>query len=204
MNSPEIVSPNSETIEGDATIVPDNGGSAAPLDPPADPPADDAPEYDHEAPWGRKADGTPRRKPGRRGAGETGPDPATVDRLNSVGSPPPRRPPPPRTENQPHTPPPIVVDYDNLGKIAATVFFNGGVAIFGKDWEPSFENKEPEQIASAFSKYFESVQMVDISPGWALAITLGMYGVRRMDKPTIRDRLKGAIIWAKSRMPWGR
>lgn len=163
-------------------------------------PTEPEPELTDDAPWGRKADGTPRKKPGRRGADDMG---ATYDRLNSVGSPPPRRPAPPPSESLPEPEPAIAPDYDQIGKIAAGVFFATGEAAFGADWSPDTANKEHLQIANAFSKYFESQQLSDISPGWALVLTLGSYTIKRFHKPTIRERVSAGVTWLKSKFHRG-
>jgi hypothetical protein len=93
------------------------------------------------------------------------------------------------------------VDYVAQGRLGATVFFGAGVGVFGPDWEP--EGNEPNEIAGAFSRYFESQQIQDVPPGWALVIALGGYALRRANKPTIKERAASAYLWVKAKFRRG-
>lgn len=91
-----MTAPTVDATESDALTVdlPGEGDWAVP------PERDPAPEPDPGAPWGRKADGTPRSKPGRRPKGEPKPD------TGKTATPPPRkatsgRKPPPRKPSKP-------------------------------------------------------------------------------------------------------
>jgi hypothetical protein len=186
--------------ETDNSETPDADPNATPVEPAFELPAE--PETD-DAPWGRKADGTPRKKPGRRADGDQS---ALHARLDSVGAPPNR---PAQNDgikstaplSQPE--PVIAVDYDGIGKLAAGMFFGAGEAAFGDDWAPDVKAGEHIQVAKAFSKYFESQEMSDISPGWALVLTLGAYSIKRFHKPTIRERLGAGLVWVKSKFHRG-
>jgi hypothetical protein len=81
------------------------------------------------------------------------------------------------------------------------VFFASGEGIFGPDWAP--EQNEPEEIAGAFAAYFEAQQMTDLPPGWALAIALGGYALKRVNKPTVKERAFSAWVWIKGKFRRG-
>lgn len=186
--------------EIDNSDIPDIDPNATPVDtaPPFELTPD--PEPSDEAPWGRKADGTPRKKPGRRADSD---QTALHARLDSVGVPPHRQ--AQKEAPQSLSPPEqvIAVDYDGIGKLAAGLFFGAGEAAFGDDWAPDTKAGEHVQVAKAFSKYFESQEMSDISPGWALVLTLGAYSIKRFHKPTIRERVGAGLVWIKSKFHRG-
>lgn len=165
------------------------GIDPAPPAPEPAPPPDDG--TDPEAPYGRKADGTPRAKPGRKKAADE-----AAARLESVTPAPPRV-----TKAVPiAAPAPIAasVDYKALGETAATLWFNVPQPLLGEEWGPN--EGEPRLIADAFSRYFKSTGVSDIPPGMALALVLTSYTMARLTKPTIKDRFVMGFKWLMSRV----
>lgn len=163
-----------------------------PADPIVEPAAAD--ETDPEAPFGRKKDGTPAKQRGRKGAGGSGTSIAHGDsleqRLASV------TPAPARSPRAAPSPPPIAADYGELGKLAANLFFALPQSFLGEEWAP--EGQEPKMVADAFTHYFKATGMSDIPPGWMLTITLSGYTAAKMQKPTVRERIGGALSWCKN------
>jgi hypothetical protein len=145
-------------------------------------------ESDPEAPWGRKADGTPKGKPGRPRKDET-----QRERLDSVKQAPPRKPKPTPTASTP----PIVMDYEGAAVTAANAFFGVGQVIFGNDWEPDVTAGEHLLVKKSFRDYFESEQIGKIPPAMALMLTLGAYGAVRVTKPSVQSRLQKFVAWVK-------
>jgi len=200
------VPPNDDTGNGAEAAPPSPTPAPAPEATPAPAPAPEAPEgaddagaegIDPEAPYGRKADGTPRAKPGRKSAGA-----AQRERLESV------TPAPPRVDKPraiappaPVAPPPsIPVDYTGLGRTAANLWFNVGQIPFGEDWAPNTEAKEHEIVAGAFRDYFKAKNVSEIDPTVSLCLVLGSYTLARVTKPTIKSRIAGAWVWLKSKV----
>lgn len=146
---------------------------------------------DELAPYGRRADGTPRQKPGRKSASAQ-----TDARLESVTPAPPRV-----TRAIPMAAPaPIAVsvDYKALGETAATLWFNVPQPLLGEEWGPN--DSEPRLIADAFTRYFKATGVNDIPPGMALVLVLTSYTMARMTKPTIKDRFVMGWKWISSKI----
>jgi len=151
-----------------------------------------APPVDPEAPYGRsKIDGRPLKKRGRPSKEDA---PSQRERLESVTRAPPKPQLPPSTP----APPPIVIDYDALARLAATLWFEVPQPIFGRDWAPA-DKDEANTIAAAFRRYFISAGITDIPPGIALALSLGSYTIARVNKPTVKERLMGMFEWIRSK-----
>lgn len=148
-------------------------------------------DTDPEAPYGRKADGTPRAKPGRKGAGEPSP------RLEGVTPAPPR--PPKPAPAPPAVQSPLPINYTELGRTAANIWFNVGQLPFGEDWAPNTQEGEHEIVAGAFRDYFKAKNVTEIDPTIGLCLVLGGYALKRAAKPTARDKIKGAWLWLKSK-----
>lgn len=182
--------PNQPIVEDDTT--PKQGETIAPVETVVS--ENEPPETGTiDAPYGFRKDGTPAKKRGRKPAGDAGIPGETRERLESVTQAPPRRQSPPPTPQAA----PIAVDYDALGKVAATLWFGTGEVLLGSEWAP--ETGEPMMIAGAFSKYFQASGINDIPPGAQLALILGSYALKRTTRPTIKSKLSGAMQWLKNR-----
>lgn len=172
-------------------------GAPAPEPPAPAPEPQDAPEGDPEAPYGRKADGTPRAKPGRKSATAQTDEEGAVRRakLESV------TPAPPRTPKAPSMAPIVPVDYKALGQVAANLWFNVGQLPFGPEWAPDIAEGEHEIVAGAFRDYFKAKNVTQIDPTVGLVIVLGGYALKRAARPTIKEKISAGWTWLKSKMP---
>jgi len=83
------------------------------------------------------------------------------------------------------------------GKMAAELWEANGVMVFGEDWRATPEEKSV--LTETFALYLKSKNIKDIPAGWLLAIILTHYTVKRMAKPTIREKIVFAVkvIWNK-------
>lgn len=180
-----------ETVAGDAP--PPVLTTVEPAEPVA--PAD---EIDPAAPYGRKADGTPKAKPGRKSASEqTGEEErATHARVESVTQAPPRVKRAPTIAPAPS----VAVDYQALGRTAANLWFNVGQIPFGDDWAPNTAQGEHEIVAGGFRDYFKAKNVTEIDPTVSLCLILGSYALARVNKPTVKERIKGAWLWVKTKI----
>lgn len=190
--------PTQAEVDGDeptstvATEVPkDNGGGLFP---------------DQDAPYGRKADGTPKGRPGRprKDAGQSSSNPQ-FERLDSVSQA--SALPPANSAAKPQvnkarsaisTDKVVVADYVAMGQLGANLWFNAGEMVFGPDWQP--EPGEPAMVSGAFRNYFQAKEIKVLSPELVLLFTLGTYAMARMGKPTVRSKLSGMVEWVKSKI----
>lgn len=151
-----------------------------------------------EAPYGYKADGTPRlSNAGRRSSTEAVRVEKTKQhaRLRSVT--PSTHKPDPRKQAIVTAPALAVVNYQAMGEMAAGMFFNVPAMMIGPDWLPDESEGEPLAVAGAFRDYFKATQMRDIPPGFALCLVLTVYTVKRANRPTMRTKLQGVGLWLK-------
>jgi hypothetical protein len=118
-------------------------------------------------------------------------------KLNGVTPPPPKPAP-----NPPIFAPVNRVDYDAMGIIAASMFFGLGELALGEDWAPEPDEKMP--IKDAFSAYFRSINAVELPPSWILLSALGVYTVKRVNRPTVKSKIYGAFAWLKHKLPFSR
>lgn len=187
---------NAEQQDGDSTEKSDDGAG----DQNAEAVHDGGELHTGEAPFGYKADGTPRKSnAGRKtGAGATQENARQRERLRSV-TPSSER---PKVKILKADPALAVVNYQAMGNMVAGMFFHGGTMVFGKDWQPDTSVGEHVAVAGAFTDYFKATQMRDIPPGVALCFVLGTYSMKRVaTKPDVQSRLKLFGAWIKSKMP---
>jgi hypothetical protein len=152
---------------------------------------------DPEAPFGRRVDGTPAKKRGRRPASVSDESDKQRQKLRSVtGSTPRAKPAPPQLG----APVLAVVNYQAMGQTVADLWFNAGTVILGDEWKPNIQEGEHLAVAGAFTSYFRSVQMRDLPPLFALCFVLGTYTLKRAAQPTIRTKLQRAGLWFKENL----
>lgn len=95
------------------------------------------------------------------------------------------------------------VDFNQLGKVYAGLFFGATASVIGPEWLPA-DNDEKKRVETAFSVWAKANDASDLPPGWALVITLGMYSVARLQHQNTKskfDKLKEKAFlifqWAK-------
>jgi hypothetical protein len=98
-----------------------------------------------------------------------------------------------------------VIQNQNLARIMTALFIKLGVAGFGEEWYPQkyeipdmhIKIDEQSEILSAFDQYFRAKGMKDLSPGWALALTLAGYSAARLNQPKTQSKFKiiSARVW---------
>lgn len=101
-----------------------------------------------------------------------------------------------------------------MAKLTTNLFFKLGISAFGDEWMPRVYTvpqagitiNEQDEIMNAFDQYFRSKNIQDLTPGWALVLSLGSFASARMIQPKTQGRLKvmagralhfGARIFAK-------
>lgn len=86
----------------------------------------------------------------------------------------------------------------NMAKITTALFIKLGVGLFGDEWYPQ-KNTYPDigvtvdeqsEMIAAFDQYFRSKNMSDLTPGWALVLSLSAYAAARMTQPKTQSRFK--------------
>ena len=161
-------------------------------------PSDDVNHAD--APFGYRADGTPRiSNAGRKSnPGVVAERAKQRQRLKSVT---PSKTKPTRPEQAPQVPALAIVNYQAMGEAVASMFFSVGVLALGPDWEPDRAEGEPQAVAGAFRDYFKATNMRDLPPGFALCFVLSVYTLKRASKPTIAGKLSLFGAWVKTRVP---
>lgn len=189
--------PNELIVENDVpTIAPvevpiiPTAEELAPLTPAFN---DAAPEIDPDAPYGRKADGTPAKKRGRKSPNESG---DLFDRLDSVTQSTLR----PQREKPIPTVQTIATDYRPVANLAAGLWFGVPQVFLGEDWKP--EKDDEPLIAKAFHDYFKAKGIAEIDPGVALLLVLGSYTAVRVNRPTIKERVSKWFQSMKGFRPW--
>lgn len=86
----------------------------------------------------------------------------------------------------------------NMAKITTAIFIKLGVGVFGDEWYPQkYTNQdlgvtidEQAEMIAAFDQYFRSKNMTDLTPGWALVLSLSGYAAARMTQPKTQSRFK--------------
>ena len=152
---------------------------------------------DAEAPYGRFANGNPRKAPKIQAAKQARDQ--QRNRLRSVtqSSYKPKGPQPGKSTVTALT----LVNYQAMGDTAANLFFNVGEMTLGADWAPNVAEGEPQAISGAFRDYFKAINAKDLPPGFALVAVLAIYTLKRTNKPTVKNKLALAGGWIKDRMP---
>lgn len=75
--------------------------------------------------------------------------------------------------------------------MSTNLLFNIAVNFFGPEWEP--QKDEPKMINTAFRDYYEANGYVDLPPGAALVLAIGIYALPRFKHENTRGKL--SRIW---------
>lgn len=70
--------------------------------------------------------------------------------------------------------------------------------IFGDEWQPQSE-QEKAFVVSALQKYYESIEMPDLPPGYVLCFVCLAYAAPRLAAPKTKNKLALAWYWVKSK-----
>ena len=80
------------------------------------------------------------------------------------------------------------------GKVSAHLLINMSMMVGGNEFAPQIDPKtkidEKAALESAFTDYYIATGKVDMPPGTALALTVGMYILPRFMMPTVQTKLK--------------
>jgi hypothetical protein len=130
------------------------------------------------------ADGTPRMKSGGGFAAKRGRKPGQTSQGKSAAT---------KSATLPVSP-----QNEVTAKLCANILINGGVQLFGPHWAP-IDKQEGDSLKGAFKDYFDSIGGVDLPPGIALVIAVGMYTLPRvMHEETQKKIDKWALSFKKS------
>jgi hypothetical protein len=130
------------------------------------------------------ADGTPRMKTGGGFAAKRGRKPGQTSQGKNVAT---------KSATLQASP-----QNEVTAKLCANVLINGGVQLFGPHWAP-IDKQEGDSLKGAFKDYFDSIGGVDLPPGIALVIAVGMYTLPRvMHEETQKKIDKWALSFKKS------
>jgi hypothetical protein len=70
-----------------------------------------------------------------------------------------------------------------LAEVCTGLFISAGTALVGSKFQPSEKTTEREDLRLQFEAYLSTRPELDIPPGWALAIGLGMYTINHTAGP---------------------
>jgi len=127
------------------------------------------------APYGYRADGQPRKKPGRPSKNGTAqaPHKATI----------------PRTKQQDKA---VTVSSAELARATFALFARITSAAIGPEWEPQ-SMEEADGMRAALTAYIESKGDRDIPPGLMLAFVFAGYSASRLEHDNTRRKLFGGM-----------
>lgn len=194
---PNVAPPPANPPEGEPSNGAPSDQSPQEPQPEQGEPTAEGDDVAHEsAPYGLKADGTPaaKRGPKPKSAGNEGDKQRARLRSVSPGKGAPQKPVPMAAEAL------AVVNYQAMGEMVAGVWFNAGQMLLGEEWAPDVKGGEHLAVAGAFRDYFKAQQIKDLPPGFALVAVLGIYTLKRANRPTIREKLQGVGAWLKQNL----
>ena len=158
--------------------------------------------FSQTAPYGYKADGTPKKTTGRPSKKKPGqsPSPASSKKTPTVSGPSASKvvlPPgvtPPKSQEAPLLEKVEASGFDEskaraLGPVIAGCFTGSMQGFLGEEFKPSQE--ETEALGKAWGDYLVASQTSDIPPWAGLALVTGAYLAPRLAKPTVQQRLVG-------------
>jgi hypothetical protein len=141
---------------------------------------------------GVKAGGAPPKKTGGKpadnGAAQE-PPPADFSDLNSE--------PAPRFD-------PVAPGLDKAKHFEATAVLTFEMTtgimsqIFGEEWQPNSPD-EKSLVVGAIKRYYESVDLPDLPPGYVLCFVALAYAAPRLGKPKTKNKLLASWYWLKSK-----
>ena len=70
--------------------------------------------------------------------------------------------------------------------------------VFGPEWQPS-DADERKAVVYAIHKYYESVQLPDLPPGYLLCFVCLAYAAPRLGAQPTKTKLQRAFLWLKSK-----
>lgn len=109
--------------------------------------------------------------------------------------------PAPKIDPAPIQQPALPVDRTKLAEMFFGLFVGITVKVFDdENWKPADE-KEQLAMVTATKNYLDSINMPDLSPGWALVLVAGVYAAPRFAQPKTKNRLQLAWAWFKSKLP---
>lgn len=199
MTQPELESP--ETVAGELLAdAPEPTQSAAPDSPPPEPIP--AASNGLAAPYGVKADGTPRKGPqGRRGPAKPAPKvvlpegkkpKVVIPGQDGQASP---------VEVIPAGEEPFNEEAARaLGPVIVQTLVSSLVSVFGEDFKT--EEKEAESMSKAWGDYLVACRVTAPPPWVMVAFTTAAYVAPRLTKPTVQERL--AVMVLKVRRFFGK
>jgi len=87
-------------------------------------------------------------------------------------------------------------------EVAAGLYIQTGVAIFGDEWQPekSKEMDERQNLVNATDDYFKMVGFTELPPWAGLAVAYGSYGLRRFNRPVTKTKLQKAGDWCRNKI----
>lgn len=142
----------SSGVETAQTVTPDPPGAQTP-----------EPSPDPAAPYGRKADGTPRSKPGAKPGG------AKKPRVVNPGA--------------PMEKPPVDANdrYRQMADMIVSIVTGTATQAISREWEPS--PGEKAMLVEASANYFKAKNFVDLPPGMVLLGAVCAYALPRINMP---------------------
>lgn len=144
--------------------------------------APQVPAGDLDAPWGRKADGTPKAKPGRRPKDAPAADAAP----GAPAAPAPRR---ARTKLEAKA---SEVSSQQIARVLFASFATGMSNLVGPEWNPESQ-EEADGMRAAIAAYVDAKSEGKLSPEMMLALALAGYTVSRLAHENTQSKF-GALF----------
>lgn len=84
------------------------------------------------------------------------------------------------------------------GVLAANLFMNMGMMMFGDEWQPENEG-EVKAMEGAWTDYLDEKGIDDLPAGVTLAIVMGGYAAKRLSKPKTSSKIIYGMGWIKGK-----
>lgn len=147
--------------------------------------------FKHDLPKARKL-AAERKANGSLGTPEPSPDPAPPDFTDINGAAP---------LPTPGAQPNLVLPAKRFEEMAK-MSFEMGTGILARLLGPEWQSTDPDERATvilAIQKYYQSVDLPDIPPGYMLCFVIAAYAAPRMGAQPTRTKLQGAWLWLKTK-----